>query len=78
MSKSIPAPLIAVLSDHLHNIESHATLDNLFMHADAPGEPPEASKPIKVQQWLRRINKESAQPLNICKRQNKHTYTDVL
>ena len=65
MKKEIPAPIIAVLSDNLHNIESHASLNNLFMHADAPGDPPEGSKPVKVQQWLRRINKESNYPLII-------------
>jgi hypothetical protein len=65
MKKEIPALIIAVLSDNLHNIESHASLNNLFMHADAPGDPPEGSKPVKVQQWLRRINKESNYPLII-------------
>lgn len=65
MKKEIPAPIIAVLSENLHNIESHASLNNLFMHADAPGDPPEGSKPVKVQQWLRRINKESNYPLII-------------
>jgi len=65
MRKEIPAPVIAVLSDNLPNLESHASLDNLFLHADAPGDPPEGSKPVKVQSWLRRVNKESPQPLVI-------------
>jgi hypothetical protein len=65
MRKEIPAPIIAVLSDNLCGIESHAGLDNLFLYADAPGEPPDGSKPVKTQAWLRRINKESDFPLKV-------------
>ncbi|EHR0574908.1 abortive infection family protein [Vibrio parahaemolyticus] len=65
MRKDIPAPVIAVLSDNLSALETHASLDNLFLYADAPGEPPEGSKPVKVQAWLRRINKESDEPLKV-------------
>jgi hypothetical protein len=63
MRKEIPAPIIAVLADNLPVFESHAGLDNLFLHADAPGDPPEGSKPVKTQAWLRRINKDSENPL---------------
>ena len=63
MRKEIPAPVIAVLSDNMPVIETHASLDNLFSYAEAPGEPPEGSKPVKVQAWLRRVNKESDHPL---------------
>lgn len=65
MRKEIPAPVIAVLSDNMPDHETHASLDNLFSYAEAPGEPPEGSKPVKVQAWLRRVNKESVQPLFI-------------
>jgi hypothetical protein len=65
MRKKIPAPVIAVLSDNLHEIGSHVGLDNLFTYADAPGEPPVGSKQVKIQAWLRRINKESDFPLKI-------------
>jgi len=65
MRKEIPAPIIAVLSDNLCDIESHAGLDSLFLYADAPGDSPEGSKPIKTQAWLRRINKESDLPLKV-------------
>jgi hypothetical protein len=65
MRKVIPAPIIAALADNLYDIESHAGLDNLFLYADAPGDPPEGSKPVKTQAWLRRINKESDFPLNV-------------
>jgi hypothetical protein len=63
MRKEIPAPIIAVLADCLWDVESHASLDSLFLYADAPGEPPEGSKPVKTLAWLRRINKESDYPL---------------
>jgi hypothetical protein len=65
MQKNIPAPVISVLSNCLYDIESHAGLDNLFLYADAPGDPPEGSKPVKTQAWLRRINKESEFPLKV-------------
>ena len=63
--KKIPAPIIAVLADNLPELETHASLDNLFLYADAPGDPPEGSKPVKTQAWLRRINKESENPLKV-------------
>ncbi|MBP1471412.1 abortive infection family protein [Acinetobacter nosocomialis] len=63
MSKEIPAPVIAVLADHLPDLETHDSLNNLFLYANAPGEPPEGSKPTKTLAWLRRINKESPEPL---------------
>lgn len=65
MRKEIPAPVIAVISQHLPDLETHASLDNLFLYADAPGEPPEGSKVVKTQSWLRLINKESDQPLKV-------------
>lgn len=46
-------------------METHAGIDALFMHADAPGDPPEANKQIKVQEWLRRVNRESEAPLSV-------------
>lgn len=62
----IPAPVIAACAEIIPARESHASLDRLFMHAGAPGDPPEGSKPVKVQEWLRRINRtESANPLQI-------------
>lgn len=63
MRKEIPAPVIAVLSENMPVHETHASLDNLFSYAEAPGEPPDGSKPVKVQAWLRRVNKESDYPL---------------
>jgi hypothetical protein len=63
MRKEIPAPVIAVLSENMPDRETHASLDNLFSYAEVPGEPPEGSKHVKVQAWLRRVNKESDYPL---------------
>lgn len=65
MKKEIPAPLIATLSKHLADLETQASLNNLFLHAEAPGEPPDCAKAAKVQEWLRRINHESKDPLII-------------
>lgn len=63
--KKIPAPIIAVLADNIPTLESHATINNLFFYADAPPEPPEGSKPVKVNAWLRLINKDCTSPLTV-------------
>jgi hypothetical protein len=63
--KKIPAPIISVLATYLPQILSHAELDNLFLHADAPGDSPPGSKPVKTKDWLQRINKESNEPMVI-------------
>ena len=55
--KQIPAPVIAVLAENMPNMETHASLDNLFLYSEAPGDPPEGSKPVKTQSWLRIINR---------------------
>ncbi|MDO8270485.1 MAG: abortive infection family protein [Gammaproteobacteria bacterium] len=65
MKKEIPAPVIAILAEWLPAFESHAGLDSLFLYADAPGDPPEGSKPTKTQAWLRRTNKETNFPLKV-------------
>jgi hypothetical protein len=61
--KQIPAPVIAVLAENMPNMETHASLDNLFLYAEAPGNPPGGSKSVKTQAWLRIINKEAEEPL---------------
>jgi hypothetical protein len=64
--KIIPAPLIAVVSEIVSQAETHASLDSLFMYADAPGDPPEGSKHVKALEWLRIINKDkSLDPISI-------------
>lgn len=65
MRVEIPAPVIAVLAENLPNFETHPGLNNLFLDADAPGDPPDGSKTVKVQVWLRRVNKESENPLSV-------------
>ena len=65
MRKEIPAPVIAVLSESMPEMETHTSLNNLFSFAEAPGEPPQGSKPAKVQAWLRRVNKEVERPLAV-------------
>lgn len=66
MRRPIPAPVIAALSDVLPEVETHAGLTSLFLHAGAPGDPPEGNKQIKVQEWLRRVNRdESVNPLEV-------------
>jgi hypothetical protein len=58
--------VIAALSDVLPEVETHAGLNNLFLHGGAPGDPPEGNKQIKVQEWLRRVNRdETVNPLEI-------------
>jgi hypothetical protein len=57
MAKQIPAPLIAVVSDIVSVCETHASLNSLFMYAEAPGDPPDGSKHVKAQAWLRVVNK---------------------
>jgi hypothetical protein len=60
MRKLIPAPVIAALSDVLEEALTHAGISNLLMHAGAPGDPPQGNKQIKVQEWLRRVNRDYA------------------
>jgi Abortive infection C-terminus len=41
-------------------------MDNLFMYAGTPGDPPEGSKPAKALAWLRLLNKDrSTKPLAV-------------
>lgn len=65
MGRPIPQPVIAVVAEFASINETHASLDSLFAYADAPGEPPEGSKHVKALEWLRRINKESENPLTV-------------
>jgi hypothetical protein len=58
MRRLIPSPVIAALSETLPDAETHAGLNRLFFHAGASGDPPEGNKQIKVQEWLRRVNRD--------------------
>ena len=48
MERKIPQPLVSVVADHISSVETHASLDNLFFYADAPGDAPEGSKHVKA------------------------------
>ncbi|MDP1558737.1 MAG: abortive infection family protein [Nitrosomonas sp.] len=66
MRKIIPSPVIAIVAKMTSQRETHASMDNLFMYAGAPGDPPEGSKWVKAQEWLRRVNTDgSVQPLQV-------------
>lgn len=52
----IPSPVIAEIARAFDSEYSHAQLDNLFMRAGAPGEPPGGSKLVKIGEWLRRLD----------------------
>jgi hypothetical protein len=66
MRAEIPAPVIAVLSEVLEQCETHASLDRLFMYAEAAGDPPVGNKQVKVQEWLRRTNRDKkADPMAV-------------
>lgn len=54
----VPQYVLAAIADAVSEAETHASLDSLFMYAEAPGDPPDGSKPVKALEWLRRINKE--------------------
>lgn len=65
MSTLIPSPLISAVADIAAERETHASLDSLFLHSGAPGEPPLGSKHVKALEWLRRTNKECSKPLQV-------------
>ncbi len=65
MTSQIPSPLIGVVSDIVSQRETHATLESLFLYGGAPGEAPIGSKHAKALEWLRRVNKESQNPLAV-------------
>lgn len=65
MPARIPAPIIAVVSETVASWETHVSLDNLFMYAGAPGAPPAGSKGMKAQAWLRTVNKEHENPIEV-------------
>lgn len=56
---TVPSYVISTIAETVSETETHASLNNLFMYAEAPGEPPEGSKAVKALEWLRRINKVS-------------------
>jgi hypothetical protein len=56
-SKSeLPSPLIEEVAAVLSARYTHRELDNLFVRSGAPGDPPVASKLVKVSEWLHRTS----------------------
>ncbi len=60
MHKQIPQSVIGMLGEIIPENETHASLDSLFMYAEAPGDPPDGSKSVKAMEWLRRCNRDSS------------------
>jgi len=57
MGRPIPAPLVALVAGFCAEQERHASLDSLLTYAEATGDPPAGSKPVKAPAWLRETNK---------------------
>lgn len=76
---TVPSYVISTIAETVSENETHASLDSLFMYAEAPGEPPEGSKAVIALEWLRRINKVSgSETLTIIGRIiEKYMETDV-
>ncbi len=65
MKTKIPAATIGLLSQILPEYYTHDGLNGLFLTASAPESIPDGSKSSKVTTWLRAINNESSDPLEI-------------
>ena len=65
MNTKIPQSIIGLLSEELPKFETHASIDSLFLYADAPSPIPDGSKPVKIKEWLFSVNKKSEYPLNV-------------
>lgn len=64
-STSIPRPIIGLVAEIVSHYYSHAQLNNLFLQADAPGDPPIGNKLEKCQTWLTRCNNEGNNALHV-------------
>lgn len=65
MRTEIPSPVIAIVAVVLEHRETHATMNSLFLYANAPGDAPEGNKLNKATEWLRRVNKQAEEPLRV-------------
>lgn len=66
MRRTIPQAVLAVVADHASTVETHASLDSLFLYAGCPGDPPDGSKHVKALAWLRATNAAPAvDPLEV-------------
>ena len=62
MSKrQIPISVVATVADIIgEHLYSHTKIDNLFLAAGAPGDPPPVGCVEKCKQWLQRCNDDSS------------------
>lgn len=63
MRRVIPGPLLSTIADTVADLETHATLDSLFIYAEAFGGQPPGSKQTKALEWLRVTNKMHSDPM---------------
>jgi hypothetical protein len=63
--EKIPTSLIGLLSRIIPARYTASEIESMFLYAGAPEAVPEGSKSTKVQNWLRKANMESAEPLKI-------------
>ena len=65
MKTKIPAATIGLLSQIMPEYYTHDGLNGLFLTASAPDNIPDGSKSSKVTTWLRAINNECDEPLDV-------------
>jgi hypothetical protein len=65
MKTKIPPATIGLLSTKLPDYYTHDQLNSLFLTASAPENIPEGSKSNKVTNWLRSINNQCDNPLEV-------------
>jgi hypothetical protein len=61
----IPPSVIGAVTPILADAYTHTQLNDLFMAAGFPGDPPPGNKNEKVRQWMRRANSGHPEPLVI-------------
>lgn len=54
----LSSPLIADIAAIIGNFHSHNQINNIFTRAGAPGVPPEGTKTVKIEAWLRHANED--------------------
>lgn len=62
---SIPPSIVGTASPLLADAYTHTQLNDIFMAAGFPGDPPPGNKNEKIRQWLRRANNECVEPLTL-------------
>jgi Abortive infection C-terminus len=65
VSKRIPVPVMAVVSDVIANRYSHAQIDNMMEAAGIEGGSPGGNRQVKARAWLQRANETISDPLKI-------------